>query len=53
MNFFEIAGSHLKDLTENEHKLFEFVISNMEEINGKSIRVVAAILYCALYRALM
>lgn len=45
MNFFEIASSHLKDLTENEHKLFEFVISNMEEINGKSIRVVAAMAY--------
>jgi len=45
MNFFEIASSHLKDLTENEHKLFEFVVSNMEEINGKSIRDVASMAY--------
>lgn len=45
MNFFEITGAHLKELTENEHKLFEFVIANMEKINGKSIRTVAAMAY--------
>lgn len=45
MNFFEIVSSHLKDLTDNEHKLFEFVVSNMENINGKSIRSVASMAY--------
>lgn len=45
MNFFEIASSHLKDLTENEHKLFEFVVTNMDKINGKSIRIVASMAY--------
>lgn len=45
MNFFEIASSHLKDLTDNEHKLFEFVVTNMDKINGKSIRIVASMAY--------
>lgn len=45
MNFFDIVGPHLKELSGNEHKLFDFVVKNMDEINGKSIREVASLCY--------
>ncbi|MCH3921967.1 MurR/RpiR family transcriptional regulator [Limosilactobacillus sp.] len=45
MNFFDIVGPRLKDLSDNEHKLFDFVVKNMDEINGKSIREVASLCY--------
>lgn len=45
MNFFDIVSSHLKGLSDNDHKLFDFVVKNMDEINGKSIREVASLCY--------
>lgn len=45
MNFFDIVSSHLKELSDNDHKLFDFVVKNMDEINGKSIREVASLCY--------
>lgn len=45
MDFFTIVESHLNSLTENEHHLFDFVVQNMDQINGKSIREVAAMAY--------
>lgn len=45
MNFFDIVDPHLTELSDNEHKLFDFVVHNMEQINGKSIREVAALAY--------
>ena len=45
MNFFDIVGPHLADLTKNEQALFEFVIKNMQKIQGKSIREVSSLAY--------
>ena len=45
MDFFDIVEPHLKELTENEHHLFDFVVQNMENINGCSIREVASMAY--------
>ena len=45
MDFFNIVEPHLKELTENEHHLFEFVVQNMEKINGCSIREVASMAF--------
>lgn len=45
MDFFDIVKAHLKELTENEHHLFEFVVQNMEKINGCSIREVASMAF--------
>lgn len=45
MNFFDIVSPHLKELSGNEHKLFDFVVKNMDAINGKSIREVASLCY--------
>ncbi|MEE6665138.1 MurR/RpiR family transcriptional regulator [Limosilactobacillus fermentum] len=45
MNFFDIIGPHLADLTKNEQALFEFVIKNMQKIQGKSIREVSSLAY--------
>lgn len=45
MNFFDIVGPYLKGLSDNDHKLFEFVVKNMDKINGKSIREVASLCY--------
>ena len=39
MDFFDIVEPHLKELTENEHHLFEFVVQNMEKINGVDYRM--------------
>ena len=41
MDFFEIANSHISELTKNEQILFDYVINNLENIKGKSIREVA------------
>lgn len=45
MDFFDIVEPHLKSLSDNEHALFEFVIQNMDRINGSSIREVSAMAY--------
>lgn len=41
MDFFEIANSHISELTKNEQILFDYVINNLENIKSKSIREVA------------
>ncbi|MEY8441898.1 MurR/RpiR family transcriptional regulator [Lactobacillaceae bacterium 24-114] len=45
MDFFNIVEPHLKELTENEHHLFDFVVQNMDELNGRNIREVASMAY--------
>lgn len=45
MNFFDIVGPHLKELSGNEYKLFDFVVKNMDQVNGKSIREVASLCF--------
>lgn len=45
MDFFNIVEPHLKDLSENEHQLFDFVVQNMDELNGLNIREVASMAY--------
>lgn len=45
MNFFDIVGAHIAELSKNEQALFDFVIKHMAEINGKNIREVAALTY--------
>ncbi|GKT02566.1 MurR/RpiR family transcriptional regulator [Furfurilactobacillus sp. WILCCON 0119] len=42
MNFFEIASAHLKSLTDNERKLFDYIVKNMNDVKGMSIREVSA-----------
>ena len=36
MNFFDIVGPHLKDLTKNEQELFDFVLKHMDKIRRTS-----------------
>ncbi|WP_129045604.1 MurR/RpiR family transcriptional regulator [Companilactobacillus metriopterae] len=38
MNFFEIVNSNVDSLTNNEQKLLDYVIKNMDQIKNKSIR---------------
>lgn len=45
MNFFEIVSPYLAGLSKNDQELFDFVVKNMVEIRGKSIREVAALAY--------
>ena len=45
MNFFDIVGPHLKDLTKNEQELFDFVLKHMDKIKGMSIREVASLAF--------
>lgn len=45
MNFFEIVSPYLAGLSKNDQELFDFVVKNMVEIRGKSIREVAAMAY--------
>lgn len=41
MDFFEIVNPHIADLTKNEQLLFDYVISDLNQIKNKSIREVA------------
>ena len=41
MDFFEIVNSHIAELTKNEQVLFDYVITNLDNIKNKSIREVA------------
>lgn len=42
MNFFEIVNAHLSELSPNEQKLFDYVVTNMGQIKNQSIREVAS-----------
>lgn len=42
MDFFKISGPYLSKLSDNDKELFDFVVENMENLIGKSIREVAA-----------
>ncbi|WP_421016603.1 MurR/RpiR family transcriptional regulator [Furfurilactobacillus cerevisiae] len=42
MNFFEIVSTHLQSLTDNERKLFDYIVKNMGDVQEMSIREVSA-----------
>ncbi|MEG2187466.1 MAG: MurR/RpiR family transcriptional regulator [Clostridia bacterium] len=42
MNFFERTNEHLTELNENEQKIFEYVVRNMQEVKNMQIRSLAA-----------
>lgn len=45
MDFFEQANAHLRDLNASERKIFEYVLRNIDESSGMSIRALAAECY--------
>ncbi|HAT55660.1 MAG TPA: MurR/RpiR family transcriptional regulator [Lactobacillus sp.] len=42
MNFFEIVSTHLQSLTDNERKLFDYIVKHMSDVKDMSIREVSA-----------
>lgn len=42
MDFFEQANSHVRDLNDNERKIFKYVVRNIERVQDMQIRALAA-----------
>lgn len=42
MNFFEIVDEHIQNLTSNERKLFDYLVTNMNDVKNMSIRETSA-----------
>ncbi|WP_042354435.1 MurR/RpiR family transcriptional regulator [Bacillus rubiinfantis] len=45
MNFFEITSKHIHTLNNNEKELYNYIIRNMEEVKGCTVRDLAAKCY--------
>ena len=41
MDFFEQANQHVAKLNDNEKKIFEYVVSNINEVQKMQIRMLA------------